>query len=815
MPFRATASNASLFRRFVLALFVVMVFADIPRHYLHEFARRDTIARVAGETRHSAEHAVENVRLRLRRAEALHTVARIVARHWLDSDDAGVSAFAVSELEALLSRDLPPGTNSQVSIATPDGKVIWSSIGSATGLNIADRDYFSAIAAGGQARSFSAPMQGRATGGDVTAYAEAVRDAAGRLRAVTVVTFPSTLLLTGDALPKSDVPMRLDVVRPDGVTVAHLGEVPEMVILPELRAAAFADGAVETAVGATGRVQLSRVPGFELLAQACADAAPALAALDARLVWYDMVGALVAALSVGAVTLLFAVRRRALELAVSRRSVDAMRLVTDNIDEIVLLFELDAQANTIQRFVSPSIRRLLGMEPAELMVPGRRMPLIPEDAPAMDARLAALKRGEPVPDREFRCRDAAGEVRWFHVSTRRISDDPAYPGREFFIACWQDITARRVTEAELATRDVRLASLATNISGGLYDFDYTPGDGTQPPTLRQRHVSQGLVLLSGYSLEWIQTPGAFERMTGTATARAWEAFLGEVLREGQGTFEYDLTRADGQVLHLRDRARRIEGDPRGGRIVGFVNDISDEVELRERLVESARLALLGELAASIAHEINQPLSVIALRSAMLMQANPKTPLTPERINAFGTIIGQMVERVTRVVTGIREFARRDTAAPEPFDPQAACATAILIVEPHLKERPAVFQTATPPYPVMALGHAAGFEQVLINLFTNAIDAYDQARPGRERTIDIAITAEAGQVAVRVSDHAGGIPDHVLPRLFDAFFTTKAAGKGTGLGLAICQRIMTDMGGTISAANSGDGACFTLTLPVAG
>ena len=64
----------------------------------------------------------------------------------------------------------------------------------------------------------------------------------------------------------------------------------------------------------------------------------------------------------------------------------------------------------------------------------------------------------------------------------------------------------------------------------------------------------------------------------------------------------------------------------------------------------------------------------------------------------------------------------------------------------------------------------------------------------------------------MTDHAGGIPDKVFPRLYEPFYTTKAAGKGTGLGLAICQRLITDMGGTLSVQNTADGACFTITLP---
>ena len=79
-------------------------------------------------------------------------------------------------------------------------------------------------------------------------------------------------------------------------------------------------------------------------------------------------------------------------------------------------------------------------------------------------------------------------------------------------------------------------------------------------------------------------------------------------------------------------------------------------------------------------------------------------------------------------------------------------------------------------------------------------------------IAIAVAPCGTNTITTVTDHAGGIPADVLPRLFEAFYTTKGVGVGTGLGLTICQRLLTDMGGTLSVQNTADGACFTITLP---
>ena len=115
-----------------------------------------------------------------------------------------------------------------------------------------------------------------------------------------------------------------------------------------------------------------------------------------------------------------------------------------------------------------------------------------------------------------------------------------------------------------------------------------------------------------------------------------------------------------------------------------------------------------------------------------------------------------------------------------------------------------------------LPHVAGapipMEQILINLLSNAVDAYGPSDNPRPREIAIVGRHHAGQVALQVRDKAGGIPAPVLPRLFEPFFTTKPPGKGTGLGLSLVFGAVVDMGGTITAHNEDGGAVFEVTLP---
>ena len=113
-----------------------------------------------------------------------------------------------------------------------------------------------------------------------------------------------------------------------------------------------------------------------------------------------------------------------------------------------------------------------------------------------------------------------------------------------------------------------------------------------------------------------------------------------------------------------------------------------------------------------------------------------------------------------------------------------------------------------------LGHIGPFEQVMINLIGNAVDAYSSQPAGDEavRIIEIEVRVNLAEIEIAISDHAGGVPAVALPRIFEPFFTTKDVGKGTGLGLSICRRIVNEMGGRLDAANHDGGAVFTIRLP---
>ncbi len=243
--------------------------------------------------------------------------------------------------------------------------------------------------------------------------------------------------------------------------------------------------------------------------------------------------------------------------------------------------------------------------------------------------------------------------------------------------------------------------------------------------------------------------------------------------------------------------------PVGGFVVS-VTDVTDEVQLRARLLQAEKLAALGTLVSGAAHELNNPLAGIsAMAQAMLHEARE-----PDAVQGLQTILGE-AHRAARIVGDLlafarpRPLARRDTNLNQLIRETFAGT-------PALSADGAVWTLGLDPTLPMVSGDPDQVRQVVTNLLTNAAQAM-AAGPIREARVRTAWDAE--WVTCEVEDSGPGIPPEVLPRVFEPFFTTKALGQGTGLGLSISHGIIHAHGGDIAGENRpGHGARFRFRLP---
>jgi two-component system C4-dicarboxylate transport sensor histidine kinase DctB len=231
-------------------------------------------------------------------------------------------------------------------------------------------------------------------------------------------------------------------------------------------------------------------------------------------------------------------------------------------------------------------------------------------------------------------------------------------------------------------------------------------------------------------------------------------------------------------------------------------------QTRDSAVQAGKLAVLGQMAAGITHELNQPLAALntlADNAVLLLERG-------EQIEARDnlSLISQLAGRMGRIVAHIKAFARKGEGERERVLVADALRQALVLVEPRRKQLDARIELTQPQEALAVWASLVRLEQVLVNLLMNGLDA--MADSPRERLLTIAVSAHGSEVRIAITDHGPGIAKEALARLFEPFYTTKPAGQGLGLGLAISQAIVEDFNGRLEAGNSpGQGARFGLVL----
>ena len=230
-------------------------------------------------------------------------------------------------------------------------------------------------------------------------------------------------------------------------------------------------------------------------------------------------------------------------------------------------------------------------------------------------------------------------------------------------------------------------------------------------------------------------------------------------------------------------------------------------ETRDAAVQAGKLAVLGQMAAGISHEVNQPLTALHTFTDNAVDLLERGNLDEVRENLG--LIRQMAARVGYIVGEIKSFTRRPSPERRAVDVAGVLYQALMLVEVRRRQTDAPIDTQGVPGDLRVLADPQRLEQVLVNLLLNALDAVSESTA---RQITVLAEQSERQVRIAVRDSGPGIPESVLPHLFEPFFTTKSAGQGLGLGLAISRMIATELGGRLDARNREDGGAeFTVTL----
>jgi PAS domain S-box-containing protein len=247
-------------------------------------------------------------------------------------------------------------------------------------------------------------------------------------------------------------------------------------------------------------------------------------------------------------------------------------------------------------------------------------------------------------------------------------------------------------------------------------------------------------------------------------------------------------------------------------LVQALSDVQTKNEemtaMTQQLWQASKLATMGELAASIAHELNNPLAIVGLRAETLLMQLPEDSDKRKPLE----IISQEVDRMAGLVNNLLQFSRRGHRQVSTVDPREEIATSVEFVHYYLQShRIEVVREFAAGLPSIQADRQQ-LRQVFLNLLTNATDAMPQGGKLIVRAAPSAL-ADAQAVAIEFADTGEGITAENLEKLWEPFFTTKPEGKGTGFGLAICRRIVEEHGGTISIqSQAGRGTTIRIVFP---
>jgi len=369
-----------------------------------------------------------------------------------------------------------------------------------------------------------------------------------------------------------------------------------------------------------------------------------------------------------------------------------------------------------------------------------------------------------------------------------------------------DITERKQLEVELEKSEKKYHAIFSNIPNPVFVLN--------PENLKILDCNQSVEGIYGYTVKELHNT----------------SFMDLFQDDERSHYEFKLATSStlNQVSHLHKSGRhlfvniRISPSEYSGQKVLLVttSDITKRLEAEQQLIQASKMATLGEMATGVAHELNQPLSVIKTASSFFLRKIEKAePIAAEILANMLAKVDTNVDRAARIIQHMRMFARKSETELQKVRINDVLQSAFEIFSQQLKVRGIEVRWSLDESLPKINADPQRLEQVFINLLLNARDAIEEKWEQRQNAKDsdhIAIVTEEvqGKVICRIIDSGMGIPPGKAEKIFEPFFTTKEVGKGTGLGLSISYGIVKECGGTITAGTlDSGGACFTLTFPV--
>jgi two-component system NtrC family sensor kinase len=274
-----------------------------------------------------------------------------------------------------------------------------------------------------------------------------------------------------------------------------------------------------------------------------------------------------------------------------------------------------------------------------------------------------------------------------------------------------------------------------------------------------------------------------------------------------GFTEYAARHHDGSWRTMRANASPLyDAESKLSGVIVSVRDITVEKKLEQQIIQSERLAAMGQMIGGFAHELNNPLTSIMGVAELLQEGEAAEPMRKQLV-----MLQQQARRAADIVQNLMYFSRPPAPGKSSINISDLVQRTLHLHAYSLRKSNITADFLPEPSLPAVEGDPHQLMQVFLNLILNAEQAMREVRD--RGTLRIRLEKSAGSVSATFQDDGPGIPPDILPNIFDPFYTTKRPGRGTGLGLSICKAILREHGGNVEAASGpGGGAVFTVTLP---
>ena len=369
-----------------------------------------------------------------------------------------------------------------------------------------------------------------------------------------------------------------------------------------------------------------------------------------------------------------------------------------------------------------------------------------------------------------------------------------------------DITPRKQLEEKLEESEKKYHAIFNNIPNPVFVLDRD--------TLEVLDCNDSVKVVYGCDKAHMTTRSFLDLFTDEDRAR-----IARNLKSASIISQVKQRTNDGKTLFVNIRISPSEYPGKKVLLV-TTSDITKRLETEQQLIQASKMATLGEMATGVAHELNQPLSVIKTASNFFIRkVKKKEPIREDILKTMAEEIDSHVDRASKIINHLRQFGRKSDLGLESVQINQIIIKAFEIFSQQLKVRGIDTAWALQDDLPQVMVDPDRLEQVFINLLINARDAImdrlEKEDPQAfDKKIFLRTQSEQNKVIIDVCDTGIGIPPSIVDKIFEPFFTTKEVGKGTGLGLSISYGIIKDFGGNIRVSeNEPQGTCFAISIPI--